>query len=439
VIALGSGTALLAAVQQAARLFQIDRLAGTCAVTAEQGCRLLDVRATVAAIHRLDSRSEALLVAQYLLLLAGGAAWLAWQHRSQRLVRDRLAAPELRFTPGWAVGWWFVPFANLWVPAVTTAELWRASGGDASGERWQRRRIPGFLRWWWGLVVASAVLGVIAHGQSDPAEVTFSHVRANAVALTLGSAALAAAGVLSIAVLWSAQRRLERARPYPEDAGLASGATPVAARGASDDAPSPRRRGAVVAGVVVVVAAAAATGVFLVTTSPSIRLFEAPAPGGPSPVATSLTPSDWRAYGSPADGFLMSAPPDWREADDGSPALLRLAPADGTDATCLVLRHPPSAGMALEDVVAELLSQIHDPAIYHLRGEVEVRALALPAGPAEGFRFATVREGQQRGYVQFVLVNERAGWLVGCDAPSDAVEHLAPLFERMISTFRFTG
>ena len=188
-----------------------------------------------------------------------------------------------------------------------------------------------------------------------------------------------------------------------------------------------------------IVAAVAATGVVLVATSPSIRLFEAPASGEPSPVATFVTPSDWREFGDGADGFSMSAPPDWREADDGSPALLRLAPAEGTDAACLVLRHPPSAGMALEDVVAELLSQIHDPAIYDLRGEVEVRALALPAGPAEGFRFAAVREGQQRGYVQFVLVNEQAGWLVGCDAPGEAVEHLLPLFERMISTFRFAG
>jgi uncharacterized protein DUF4328 len=38
-----------------------------------------------------------------------------------------LGARELRFTPGWAVGWWFVPLANLVVPLLIMVELWRAS------------------------------------------------------------------------------------------------------------------------------------------------------------------------------------------------------------------------------------------------------------------------------------------------------------------------
>jgi len=449
-IALGSSAAFLAAVQQAIRLVQINRLAGTCAVTTEPGCRFLDVPATVAAIHRLDDRANALLLAQYLLVLAGAVAWLVWQYRSQGLVRSRLRTPEVRCTPGWAVAWWFVPVANLWMPAVATAELWRASGGDdGSGTRWQARRLPAFFRWWWALVLASAVFAVIARGQADPADAPFSDVRTNSVVLLLGSAALAAAGALSIAVLRSAQRRIERARPYPEGAGVAAGdgaasgatngggTTKVESPAAPEPArPRPRRR--VVAGIAAIVAVAAATGAYLVASSPSVRLLDAPAPGEPSPIASFVAPTDWREFGDPADGFAMSAPPDWQEADDGSPALLRLAPADGTDAACLVLRHPPSGGMALADVAAELLSQIHDPTIYDLRGDVEVRALALPAGPAEGFRFAAVREGRKRGYVQFVLVNRQAGWLVGCDAPSEAVDGLVPLFERMISTFRFS-
>ena len=36
-------------------------------------------------------------------------------------------AGGLRYTPGWAVGWLFVPFANLVVPYFVFTEIWRNS------------------------------------------------------------------------------------------------------------------------------------------------------------------------------------------------------------------------------------------------------------------------------------------------------------------------
>ena len=120
------------------------------------------------------------------------------------------------------------------------------------------------------------------------------------------------------------------------------------------------------------------------------------------------------------------------------PALLRLESGERTDASCLVISDLPSAGLPLSDVVDELLSQIHVPGVYELGGDVEVAALTVPAGPAERLRFTADRSGEEQGYVQYVLVNAEAGWLVGCDAPASDVEDLEIQFERMIATFRFT-
>lgn len=75
----------------------------------------------------------------FLLVIA--IVWLIWQHRAQKNL-EGLGATWLRFTPGWAVGWWFVPFANLVKPFQTMRELWKASG-DPYG--WQTLPTTGLL------------------------------------------------------------------------------------------------------------------------------------------------------------------------------------------------------------------------------------------------------------------------------------------------------
>ena len=57
-----------------------------------------------------------------------------------------LGSPGLRFTPGWAVGWYFVPIANLWKPYQAMKEIWRASKNPGN---WQAETTSGFLGWWW--------------------------------------------------------------------------------------------------------------------------------------------------------------------------------------------------------------------------------------------------------------------------------------------------
>jgi hypothetical protein len=84
-----------------------------------------------------------------LLPLATGIVWLVWQHRSQSNL-FALGSPGLRHTPGWAVGWWFVPFANLVMPYRTMRELGKGSRADGASR---------LLRPWWALQVLYACLG----------------------------------------------------------------------------------------------------------------------------------------------------------------------------------------------------------------------------------------------------------------------------------------
>ncbi len=57
-------------------------------------------------------------------LILTGIAWFVWLHRS--VANARSLGVQTEATPGWSVGWWFIPFANLVKP-------YRAAGSSDSG------------------------------------------------------------------------------------------------------------------------------------------------------------------------------------------------------------------------------------------------------------------------------------------------------------------
>lgn len=52
--------------------------------------------------------------------------FLMWVYRVHRNLYA-LGEGDLSFRPGWAVGWWFIPFANLVQPVRAMLEAWRRS------------------------------------------------------------------------------------------------------------------------------------------------------------------------------------------------------------------------------------------------------------------------------------------------------------------------
>jgi hypothetical protein len=73
-----------------------------------------------------DSRER--LVSRVALLFFVGTAiwWLIWQHRAYANLR-LIGSRDTEYTPGWSVGYWFIPLINLYRPYQITAELFRRS------------------------------------------------------------------------------------------------------------------------------------------------------------------------------------------------------------------------------------------------------------------------------------------------------------------------
>ncbi|MCE5267498.1 MAG: DUF4328 domain-containing protein [Planctomycetaceae bacterium] len=102
-----------------------------------------------------DTRECVFATLQLGLGLAAASLFLAWLYRiswnSQFLRTERL-----RYTPGWSVGWFFVPIAGLFMPYYVVKELWKAN--ISAGRRWHRVAVPRVLAIWWTACIANSVI-----------------------------------------------------------------------------------------------------------------------------------------------------------------------------------------------------------------------------------------------------------------------------------------
>ena len=78
-----------------------------------------------------------------------------------------LGARGMEFTPGWAVGWYFIPFLNLFKPYQAVQEMYQALDPEAGSDDWRLLgSVPGFVGWWWAAWIVSNILGgIIGRGR----------------------------------------------------------------------------------------------------------------------------------------------------------------------------------------------------------------------------------------------------------------------------------
>lgn len=70
-----------------------------------------------------------------------------------------LGYQNMQFTPGWSVGWSFIPIANLWKPYQVMQEIWVASSYH---QKEDAEVSPPPLGWWWFLWLTSNISSRIA-------------------------------------------------------------------------------------------------------------------------------------------------------------------------------------------------------------------------------------------------------------------------------------
>jgi hypothetical protein len=138
--------------------------------------------------------------------------FLIWEYRAYSNLSP-LKARNLEHSPGWAVGWWFIPFANLVKPFQVMKEIWVESDPDYSedlGFLSSNSSAPAIFGFWWGLWIVGNIVLRISDSQFDKATTNFTMPAY--LYLVGSSAAIIAAALLILIVKDITERQIQRNR-----------------------------------------------------------------------------------------------------------------------------------------------------------------------------------------------------------------------------------
>lgn len=119
-----------------------------------------------------DSRQTTIGILLQLVYLITAICFLVWIHRAYKNLKP-LGTRNPDYTPGWAVGYFFIPFINLVRPHQVVQEIWRESDPEAviASSPYERQAFtyePGpsntaLVSFWWVVWLISNVVAYFAH------------------------------------------------------------------------------------------------------------------------------------------------------------------------------------------------------------------------------------------------------------------------------------
>jgi hypothetical protein len=330
------------------------------------------------------------------LFVVTGIIWLVWWAKAHRAASD--GRGDLRYGRGWAIGGWFVPFANLVVPKRVADDLWTASREP------RRPRDAGVARSrsvlaWWATYIAAGVLSFTVTGRARTVsdEITQNAVRIVRALVFIVAAALAYRLVKQITDGFAEQ----------------AGASPRAPR-------STRARTALAGAAVVIVVA---------TVAGSWALFEV------EPHTTArgfVAAGDNRRYEPKGEHFSVTVPESWLVLDrDELPRNVSFGAASTDGNTAVTIAEAPAGSAAsLDEFRTRLVAQ------FHVVGDVKQTSVHLPAGDADCLSFTAIAEHLELQARFYVFRGERFDHVVALVTPSDDSAGNAGKFATILQSFR---
>ena len=110
---------------------------------------------------------QAVIAFSYLgVFIVSGILILKWIYQANQNARQ-LGAKDMAFSPGWSIGFYFIPIVSLWKPYQAMKEIWQASQNPSN---WSEEKVSSILGIWWFFWIANSIAGQAAFRLSKRAE-----------------------------------------------------------------------------------------------------------------------------------------------------------------------------------------------------------------------------------------------------------------------------
>jgi len=159
-------------------------------------------------LNRVHAADHAVRVSSVLDLIALGLTailLITWLYRISKDLHEKRPG-HVQYSPGWAIGGWFIPFLSLVRPYQVVRDLWRSS--DANGWRGDPASLVGL--WWATFLIANFTSLVVSRMPEDTLSQFRSHDHGHVVSNVIDIVAT----VVAILMVRALTRRVD-AVPTP--------------------------------------------------------------------------------------------------------------------------------------------------------------------------------------------------------------------------------
>jgi hypothetical protein len=140
-------------------------------------------------------------IIQFIVFVVSTVVWFMWVFRSNKLARA-LGATSMSYSPGWSVGWFFIPIANLFKPYFAMKEIYLATmdplGFDVDQEVESQPESLNILKLWWLVYLIDRFFSTASARTAFRADTVEELLTANGLTLASDVATV----VASLATIW---------------------------------------------------------------------------------------------------------------------------------------------------------------------------------------------------------------------------------------------
>jgi hypothetical protein len=142
-------------------------------------------------LESIELRYGLLGALRSLVIVGTMTLFVTWTYRTNGNIHA-LGGQGIQFTPRWAVAWYLVPIANLWMPYQVMSEIWRLSRDPVGPQSDTTSRL---LAWWWFCWLAFLIGGSIQLRWSTPMHGLEEIISAEPLSIASSAFGIIAAGL----------------------------------------------------------------------------------------------------------------------------------------------------------------------------------------------------------------------------------------------------